>query len=195
MTNELIKKVKEGNELACKEIIDQFSLMIYSIINNFELSYGDYCVPIEDLYQEGCISLLEACKSYVDNNHTKFSTYAYVVIERKIKRTFNKLIKPYKEEFSIDKPVKLGHHSSTFHNYISDKQLRYDVAMKQENELINSLKYINEDDKKILALRVNDYSYKEIASILNIPEKSVDNRISRIRRRYRDLKEKNISFF
>lgn len=195
MQNELLKEVSEGNEQACKEIINHFSLMIYSIINNYELNYGDYCVPIEDLYQEGCISLIEACKSYIDNKQTKFSTYAYVVIERRIKRVFSQLIKPYREEFSLDKPVRSDYMNASYHNYISDKQLKYDVEVNEEKELINNLKFLNESDKKIIELRMHNYSYKEIANLLNISPKSVDNKIARIRRRYRSLKEKNISVY
>ena len=172
--------VKKGDNKAIEEIIEDYKLMIYSIINNFELGHGDYIVSKEDLFQEGCIGLIEACKSYRENDETKFSTYAFVVIERRIKRSFFKLLKPYQKEFSFDKYDVLDHSDILKTPLVNERDIKY-LTNNIENEL-DKLDYITELDKKIIELRLQNYSYKEIANELNITTKKVDNRITRLKK-------------
>lgn len=175
-----IALVKKGDSKATEEFIEDYRLMIYSIINNFELEYGDYIVSKDDLFQEGCIGLIEACKSYRENDVTKFSTYAFVVIERRIKRTFFKLLRPYQREYSFDKFELFDHIESLKAPTISEKDLTY-LTNNIETEL-EKLKYVTELDKEIIELRIQNYSYKEIAEKLNITAKKVDNRIARLKK-------------
>lgn len=183
--------IKKGDSKAVEEIIEEYRLMIYSIINNYELEYGDYIISKDDLFQEGCIGLIEACKSYRDNDNTKFSTFAFVVIERRIKRSFFKMIRPYQKEYSFDKFTLLDHVESFRTPTVSDKDICY-LTENVENEL-EKLKYITELDKKIIELRVQNYTYREIAKKLNIPVKKVDNRLSRLKRLGKNRKWRNNS--
>lgn len=180
--NKRIKLVNDGDDNAVNELIQEFQLMIYSIISSYQLEYGDYLVSKEDLFQEGCIGLIEACKSYVENDNTKFSTYAFVVIERRIQRTFFRLLRPYREEFSFDKYEYLDRMECFKYDNVSDNKIKYNT---NPNELLNELKYATELDKKIISMRIQNYSYKEIAKILNITTKKVDNRISRLKKIYK----------
>lgn len=176
---EIIKKVIDGDQEASKEILEAFELLIYSIINKYELGNGDYIVSKEDLFQEGCIALFQACKTYKKNDVTRFSTYAYIVIERRIKKAFYKMVKPYRKECSYDKYEHEDHLKFLETKSISDNPIKY---LEDEGYLKGEFKYLSKEDKEIIKLRFQNYSYKEIAKTLNITTKRVDNRLTRIKK-------------
>lgn len=180
MEDILIFKAKEGDDDACKKVINEYTRLIYSIINNYHLEYGDYSVSKEDLFQEGCIALLEACKTFKQNGNTKFSTYAYIVIKRRVIREYYKMVKPYHEEFSFDKYEMQDHMDFFSNRCVSDNELSYTINEKRYD--LKDIDFISKEDKKIIELRMQNYSYKEISELLNISIKRVDNRLSRIRK-------------
>lgn len=183
MSNEIKKKLKlvnKGDNKAVQDIIEEFQLMIYSIISSYELEYGDYVVSIDDLFQEGCLGLIEACKSYKYNDDTKFSTYAFVVIERRIQRSFFRELKRYKTEYSFDKYEYIDRIEAFKYYSVNDNPIKY--PNDDINEIIDNVSFATELDKKIIKLRTQNYTYKEIAEILNITSKKVDNRITRLKK-------------
>lgn len=180
-----LAKIKKGDNEEITNIVKEFELMIYSIINSYELEYGDYIISKDDLFQEGCLGLIEACKSYRINDSTKFSTYAFVVIERRIQRAFFHMIRPYRSEFSFDKFEFVDRIESL--SAVSDNYSNY--CANEEVEKLYKKGYMTELDRNIVKLRLANYSYKEIAKLLNITPKKVDNRISRIKKMYKVQKE------
>lgn len=70
-----------------KLVEDNIGLVWYVIKNNF--NGGDYIAKIcgctvDDLFQEGCIGLIEAAKNFDESKGIKFSTYACKKIKVKI---------------------------------------------------------------------------------------------------------------
>lgn len=182
MNEEILDRVVAGDEEACNELLETYKLMIYSIISSYELNYGDYVISEDDLFQEGCIGLFEACKSYKRDSETKFSTYAYVVIERRIQRSFFRLLRPYKKEFSFDKFVLTNHIENNNYRILQEKGINYHKDNKDNDEILNNIVYASKEDKEIIKLRLQNYTYKEIAEKLKISPKRVDNRITRIKK-------------
>lgn len=178
---ELIQKVKDDDLIACKEMIDMFHKMICSIINDYNLNLGDYLISFDDLYQEALIGLYEACKNYRYDKNTRFSTFVYVVVKRKVQRFYNQQFKKYiNESLSIDKFEQLDHLDSFKTNYVYDNPLSY----LKEEEFKNGLNNFNDLDRQIIKLRLENYSYLEIAEKLKIDKKKVDNRLYRLKARY-----------
>ncbi len=62
------------NDILTERILSSSNL-IYKIASKYK---DYYCV--EDLYQAGCLGVIKANNCYVENNNTKFSTYAYKFI-------------------------------------------------------------------------------------------------------------------
>lgn len=62
----------ERDEL--EELIKSNQNLVYSIIHKFK------GVDVDDLYQAGCLGLINAYKHFDSNYNTKFSTYAYPYI-------------------------------------------------------------------------------------------------------------------
>lgn len=64
-----------------EELIVNNSALIYSIAKYFK----DYC-SIDDLYQAGCIGMINAYKNYNEELNVKFTTYAYTYILGEMKK-------------------------------------------------------------------------------------------------------------
>ena len=178
---ELIERVKNNDEFACKEMFDNYHKMIHSIINDYNLEYGDYLVSREDLYQEALIALYDACFVYKDNMNTKFSTFAYLVIKRRIQRCYKKQMYKYiNETFSIDNMELVDHRKEFQSYYVSDNPVEY----HRQEEIRAHLKELNDLDRQIITLRLENYSYSEIAEKLKINKKKVDNRLYNLKKKY-----------
>ena len=87
-----------------KEIVVENRNLIYSIASRFK---GD----IEDLFQVGCIGLINAYKNYRDNYNTKFTTYAYPYIFGEIYQYIlkNRNIKVSHETIKLNSAINKAH--------------------------------------------------------------------------------------
>jgi len=82
------------------KLIEENKSLIYKIAH----SYNGYA-SIDDLFQVGCIGIINAYKNYKDNYNTKFSTYAYNYILGEITNYLknDKLLKMYGDNQKIYK--------------------------------------------------------------------------------------------
>lgn len=173
----LINRIRDDcDDLAYREMLAQYVKMIESIVHYYLSDIGDYRINKDDLKQEAYIGLYEACKCYKDNMNTKFSTFAYTCIKRRVHAHYRKIIRMYyKEGVSLDNyQVK---DSGLIYATKSEKA-NYDDKKEALKRLMTTLSY---EDRTIVDMRIRNYSYKEISSYLNIKEKRVDNRLMRIK--------------
>ncbi len=189
-TKELLKKVKANDSDAFEEILRQYKPMIYSFIQANRLELGDYSINKEDLLQEGIIALHQACLLYDEQNEASFHTFAHLVVQRRIKRIFMQNYRRYQHErYSID-AVEDG---MTYRNIASEKTNDNPnlALMRKENNALLRRCYdsLSPVERNIVILRENHYSYKEISERLNMSQKTVDNKIQKIRRRFKRLKD------
>lgn len=186
---ELIKKAK-NDPAEFENLKDAYCKMITSIIRTFNLNWGDYAISQDDLCQEAMIGLHEACQTYDENMGTKFSTYAYQIIKRHVSRAYKNLISVYQNEsYSYSKFLKDDYNSLMTSYYVSDNPLTYLAKKNMYEEYMHKLENLPDKDKKIIELRMMNYSYNEIASIMGISSKQVDNRLSRLRRSWKQKKK------
>lgn len=182
MQEELIQKVKDGNDnTAFMEILNDHVRMIQSIVNSFKVDCGNFQINREDMFQEGTIALLEACKTYKDSYDTKFSTYAYTIIKRRIQRYYYDALDKYNEErFSLDN-LEIYDHCSFI---ACDKEINFEDCISNRAKLESLIADLSEEDKQIIRMRIDSYTYDEIARYLNVSRKRIDNRLYRIRQKF-----------
>lgn len=160
--------------------------MIYSIINETKNDFLEVEFPVcdEDLYQEGCIALYEAYKNYHESN-AKFTTFAYLVIKRRIKHKFREYVRPLlHERYSYDAVRQLDYYSCYNKN---NKQTN-----RTDNETINHfLSTLNITDARIIESRINGLTYQKIANNLNIKTKQVEYRLKKAKEKFKDYLIKN----
>lgn len=80
--DELIKKVKAGDENARKTYIEGNLRLVLSVIKRFSSSSEN----VDDLFQIGCVGLIKAIDNFDCSLNVKFSTYAVPMIAGEIRR-------------------------------------------------------------------------------------------------------------
>lgn len=167
-----------------EKIVEENAGIITSIIKNMELECGHFKLSWEDLYQEGLIALHNAYKNYNPKQNVKFSTYAYMIINRSLHRYYYQQITHYQNEsYSLDNVELYDHNKLIGDNLVGDHGLRYELEDKK-TMADKFFTILSLEDQHIVALRINNNSYKEIAEKLNITVKRVDNRLLRIKDRF-----------
>ncbi len=180
---EIINRIKSNDNVAFEEFLKKHEKIIQSVISVFDLEFGDFKISHEDLFQEGMIAFYEACRNYDEKYNARFSTFAYVVIKRRIHHYYYSCLKRYQNEsYSIDTLELQDYFLPISSSLVCDSG--FDYALDDKKDRINKiLSNLKNEDKQILEMRINSYSYDEIAKHLNINRKRVDNRLFRLKQR------------
>lgn len=136
----------------------------------------------DDLCQEAYVALLAAIGSYDEQKGTSFSTYAIACINNRLtdavktaNRRKNRVLNDSVSLTDDSNPIEIISYESP--EEVTLNQEDYHRLMQRiENEL-------SKKEQKVLMLWVDGYDYEEIARILDIPVKSVDNALQRARRK------------
>lgn len=184
---ELCSMTLNGNDCAFSELVFRYSNLIM-------LKISSYCknnVDIDDLFQEGVLGLLNAAKSYNKQKGASFKTYASICIERKIINLNKSLV----SSKGFTKSNLLYCKDNDFHvlkesngcqcQNPEDLVINYEsLYIKKEKirKLLSKLEY------NVLSLYLSGNNYSEIAEILSVSSKCVDNALQRIRKKLIVLK-------
>ena len=178
--NELLYMVGENTDYSYDVFYKKYFPIIKSIakkyLNLVNCCGGDF----EDLIQEGYLGLHGAISSYRDDCHTIFYTYACVCIERKIQAYCRKLTSKKNVVLNSSLPdfeysSNLVQDSSFFSTFYSDTSnlISYLFEMSYSLDL---------KSRCVFELRFNGFTYREIATLLDMPESTVDSQIIKIRK-------------
>ncbi|MCH5190944.1 MAG: sigma-70 family RNA polymerase sigma factor [Oscillospiraceae bacterium] len=178
----LISLAKAGETQALSSLISRYSDMVLQKSRSFKNISG---LESDDIYQEGMLGLLSAIYSFDESRGVLFSTYASVLVTRKmlsaLRSTSSRGNLPLKEYTPIENETEL------LSAYPDPEEL---LLYNEELDFVNSFieNNLSKTEKKVLKLRFLGLSYSEIAEILDCGEKSVDNALQRIRRKYNQVK-------
>lgn len=187
---QIIKDARNKNTEAINIIIKEHEKLIYSIVNSFSINCSDYDLSKEDMFQEGLIGLMQAIESYNFEKGTKFSTFAYPIIFRRVSKEYKKQYTRYFEEcFSYSKLDEIDRFILTQTTYVGDIPEMYVDTRSKSDLLFELVKDLDEEDKTILQLRLLSYTYDEIAQKLNTTSRKVDYRLRKIRKEIKDKKK------
>ena len=135
-------------------------------------------IDAEDLYQEGMLGLLKAISAFDKSKNVKFSTFAEVCINNKMKTALKKSSRSIAsaEELSCDEDVVSENPESI---YISKE------SMKEFNLRMSEL--LSRRECEIFRMFLRGSTYEQMASQLGISNKSVDNAMQRVRRKLKSV--------
>jgi RNA polymerase sporulation-specific sigma factor len=190
--NELVSRAQDGDEFALEKLISSYMGFIHYISKNYFLKDGDQ----QDLIQEATIGLLEAIKAYDSATEVKFRNFAFLCIKRELdsavsrsnrkkRQVLNNAISIYSttdDELSPSgRPYRIGENfikteKDTPENSLIEKEGLKELTVFLQSELTNL-------EQKVLFLRLQGFSYREITYMLEIQSKAVDNAIQRIRKK------------
>lgn len=191
--NELLSYVSES-ESALEMIYKKYEPLIHKSANKMYIYCQNTGLDLNDLVQEGMLGLNQAINSYKDNKDTMFYTYAKTCVDRKIislvisaTRQKHKILNSslsFEKEFDDNENSKLE-------NIIKDnKESPEELLINNENadELVKLIKAtLTEFEQQVFDLKLNDFNYREIASILDKDAKAIDNALQRIRQKAKKI--------
>jgi len=199
--DEILQSAKNGDENAISTLMEKYKPLVVSISRKYFLINS----PLEDIIQEGMIGLFKALRGYKLDSKTDFESYASLCINRQIQNAIksnnrNKNI-PINTYLSISnqgkillnvKPTNENTEDDDKGIYIPSNSLTPEESVLFKEKLVEVNNEINillsSFEKKVLHLYIKGLNYNEIALLLNKEPKSIDNALSRIKIKLRDLK-------
>ena len=172
---ELVLAYKNGNENAFNEIYSRYKNLVKFYSRNLFLLGADN----DDLMQEGMLGLIKAVNGYREGE-SSFLTYASTCIKTSlitaVKKYANKKSSPLNNSDSFDILDKIGFLNPTPEDMVllaeSDKELKLKIYSE-----------LSKTEILVLNLYLYGYSYEEIAKNLGKNVKSVDNALTRARKK------------
>lgn len=181
---ELLDQIHSCNEEANEILIYKYKPLIINVATKM-IKYCTGGVTIDDLIGEGMVALNDAINTFDQDKEANFSTYAKLCIERKIISLVNST-RRYKNKFlnesvSLDETFEEGtidkflvDNSSNPLDMVTDYEWQTETLSKLDKELTDL-------ERHVFELKKNDFTYKEIAEILEKDPKAIDNCLQRIK--------------
>ncbi len=153
-------------EKAFLEIIEEHQGIIYKVCKMYRNSREDQ----EDLFQEIVLQLWKAFPKF--REESKVSTWMY----RIALNTAIAIFRRNKIELDLNETLP----ESVYRGY-------NDESSENEERMFEAFRKLNHAEKAIIALFLEDYSYKEIASLTGITENNVGVKIIRIKEKLKNI--------
>lgn len=178
---ELVSLAREGNEEAINLIYQKYKPIIVSKSSDAIVMATHHGIEISDIMQEGFIGLDEAINSFSENDNASFYTFAVLCINRQIINYLRKNTRSKNRILNdavvideiIEKSVK---DDSIVDFYFSSRDIIED--MKQN---------LTEFEYKVVTMKMDGYSFEEIANTLDKDIKSIYNTFHRAKLKIKKL--------
>lgn len=180
LSDEMVAVMAKDNADAANHLVARYRNYVYKCASSFFVNGAEH----EDIVQEGMIGLYNAIRGFDPSVSSTFASFAAVCIRRQILSAVKASTR--KKHIPLNSYVSL-----------SDTDSENNVLAKPDNEPLSFVldkEYFNKVSVKIserlskLELRVlycylDGLTYSQIARIIGRNEKSVDNAISRIKKK------------
>lgn len=193
---------KMNREAKQKIFNENIGLIHKVIIDNFK----NLGLEHEELFQEGCVALLEAINRFDESKGIKFSTYAYKTILYKLSMFINtKIYQRKKTSIKKDGRFKSGYIEaditsiySKLNNSICEESFLIDILGGNDinfevketeievDEMLEAVKELEEKNKskiyrniyKVVVLKYQGYTNYQIGKMLGLSHTAVQNRFN-----------------
>jgi RNA polymerase sigma-70 factor, ECF subfamily len=177
VTAMLVRRCIAGDTAAWEEIVQNYNRRIYNICYRFAGSGND----AEDLTQEVFIKMYRTLSSY-DPSKGAFVTWVTTITRNLLVDHFRKT-KQDRQTDSLDAPVSSQEDAQPLSEQIQDQSAPPDshVRNRELGETVHAaLAKLSPELREAVILRdLQDFDYKEIATVLKVPEGTVKSRINR----------------
>jgi RNA polymerase sporulation-specific sigma factor len=187
---QLVSKAKNGDKWAFEQIIKELEQELRRLSRTYYIKGSE---P-EDTYQEACIGVLKAVQDWKEDGGTKFKHFAINICCKRhiitaIATAGRKYNDPLNNAISLDVPFATN----------SDDNEQYLIDFIPNNDPLTLDQYISQEEYESKSTDIRDrltklenkifdeymkgQTYQEIANVLNIKTKAVDNALMRIRKK------------
>ncbi len=181
--DELVTLAKNGDKNAMSQLIT-----VYLPSIRFRASrYFGAGLEQDDLIQEGLIGLLGAVRAYDIGRESSFYTFATLCIHRKILSAVQSALSPRNHPLKDYMPLddEALSQLSTEGGQNPEDAIIANESGQMLWERMHTL--LSPTEQEALGLYLSGHSYKEIAVLLCLTNKAVDNALQRVRRKLRSV--------
>jgi len=172
--------VSENNESAYGILINKYQPLIEKYARYYCTMYAKLPLDREELIQEGTIGLMNAIKQYEIEENCLFYTFAILVVRREMERYIKKCCR--NKQLILTNAVSLsqgiGNDDLEMQDVISDNSCNVEDVFYNNyfSRMLYEFKYnLSDVQASIYELRLNSFTNKEIAQLLDVKYKTVDN--------------------
>lgn len=174
---ELISMVRENDEFSYYSLFEKYKPIVKNISKEFYDRYSDYGYDYDDFIQEGYVGFQNALNKYDSSKGALFYTFVELCIRRRL-LSFTKNITLPKRNISNKYFVSLDDLDVRDNSVSLNDELDYEDTMNIIKDALYSL------DLKYTApfeLKMNNFSLKEISTLLEVSINSVSYRVNLVR--------------
>lgn len=173
----LVKRAQQGDKEATEILLRRHMNMVRARARGFFLVGGE----TDDLVQEGMIGLYAAIGDYEEKTGKSFKNFAYLCVTRNIldavKRSLRHKNYPLNNSVSLFDPHLSGYaEEETPEDFLLDSEADVEFRMKLMREL-------SDFEFRVVTMYLEGMSYAQICEIAGKDEKSIDNALSRSKKK------------
>lgn len=196
--SELLMMMNEHSEHAKDLLYKKYEYIVKIYVKKYKRMAYVLGMELKDLNQEALVGFSDALNSYNENAKSKLASFITICVERRIQSALLKASR--KKNIALNEALSLEHSYPDFNvtlaDIISDNNENDPLTKMTRNEhysrLVNDIiKSLSRSEKDVLYLMIDGFNYREIATILDIEPKSVDNTIQRIKNKVKGIIEIN----
>ncbi len=194
--SELVNLVCEKSEEASDILYEKYKYIVDIVYNKYRKTAYYLKADLKELKQEALVGFSDALVSFNQDKGVNLPTFISLCVERKarnfIRKSETDKSRIAANAYSLDAlygegdcvPLKEQIGSS-----LDDPQVTLEASENIENlnKAIDEL--LSKQEKEVYELIINDFSYEDIASILNKDVKSIYNTVQRLRQKIRSILE------
>ncbi len=194
---ELLYLVSENNDDARDIFYSKYENVIKIKASKYKKYVESMGYDFSDILQEGRLGLTNAINSFKEHKDVQFHTFANLCIDRQL-ATFIRDISRDKHKL-LNTSISLDSTTNSVGRPLTeiildernvDPELSF-IEAEEKEELYNKIdEILTTTEKDVFDLRIQGFSYKEIANILDITPKAVDGTISRIKNKLSNIVNK-----
>ncbi len=189
---EIVSRIQNGDQPAIDYLLEKYKHLVRNKAKALYLIGGDK----DDLIQEGMIGLYKAIRDYQFNKDNSFFSFADLCISRQIysaiKASNRKKNIPLNNYISLDTPA-YGENNDvdekeTLVDIIHQKYVSNPEELVIDKENTSMIEYelvrrLSDLEKRVLDLYMQDLKYVQIAEVLGKEPKTIDNALTRIKKK------------
>lgn len=182
--------ISENNEDAFSLMIEKYRPLIEKYANYYLRRFKVQGLEKEELIQEGTIGLINAVNSYQDQDKCIFYTFASLIIRREMERYIKKTMRNKHLLLSNATSIseKIGNEDLIIEDTLYSEKDLVEISIEDhyyETILYNFKLELSDTQVQIYELRLNHFSNKEIAQLLDLNYKTVDNSIRLMKNKFK----------
>lgn len=194
---ELVSMAQELNEDAINLLHEKYTPLIQKKSKKYMKYLRNKGIELSDLIQECTIGFEEAIHNFNSNDNVSFYTFANVCMDRQL---MSELTKQNRDKYKfLNEAVPLEtideENDINLIDLIKDNTNNPELGLLSNEDFKELYKNISKEltslEECVFKLKVQGFSYKEIADILDKDDKSIDNAIQRIKTKIKTLMTKN----